>query len=655
MDLSHLLTMPEGWMPAAAGLWSRLCSPEFSWWLLARWSFQGLTLSLLVFASDFLFGALLLRCLSKFAKDYVPPMLRAAVSFALGSGLAGLFLFLAGFVHGIRFPAVVGITVAMGLAGAAGLFRLRALPWAFSFLRGLRPSRLGLVLALVFLPLFFLHLLDLMMPVLEFDSRLYHMSTARLYLDTGGVPYHGGIRFNAQPHLTSMIYLRHWILLGDEGLLKLVNLEFALILLLLVLYAAREVRAKHLGVPAALFLAASPVFCFVAKCEYADFMLSAFLGTGAALLFHSIRRRRTGWPLAAALLIGMAAASKAQGLVMAAALMAGLVAAGLAARRKLGWTLGSLLAIGGGVVLCGIPWWIRSWVYTGSPLYPFFLPGNPDTAALFRVSASYGVGRGFTDFLLLPWRMVAAAPFPFGDSFIFGVPGPLLVGLLLLVVLRRRRWPPEAVLLIAMAGLFTLFWFWTGQQMRYLSTLLPLVALLFVWALSSLRAGRRVAILLILFLGFFAARGALETSASCRLGFPPPIRYADRETLLASVFPYYRAARALNQAASPRIRTYLLFSEECRFHVRGVSYGDWFGDFTYTWLAQDVHSLEQLLAKLRRSGFQYIIVAHTRATEQRALFGDWFAMSGFAHPYTPIPGTVQVYSDDEFAVVRLVQ
>jgi hypothetical protein len=128
MDLSHLLTMPEEWMPTAAGLWSRVYSPEFSWWLLARWSFQGLALSLLVFASDFLFGALLLRCLSKFAKDYVPPMLRAAVSLALGSGLGGLFLFLAGFVHGIRFPVIVGFTVAMGLADAAGLVRLRALP-----------------------------------------------------------------------------------------------------------------------------------------------------------------------------------------------------------------------------------------------------------------------------------------------------------------------------------------------------------------------------------------------------------------------------------------------------------------------------------------------------------------------------------------------
>jgi hypothetical protein len=222
-------------------------------------------------------------------------------------------------------------------------------------------------------------------------------------------------------------------------------------------------------------------------------------------------------------------------------------------------------------------------------------------------------------------------------------------------VVRRRRWPPEAVLLIATAGLFTVFWFWTGQQMRYLSSLLPLVAPLFVWALASLGAGRRVAVLLVLVLGFFAARGALETSASCRLGFPPPIRHADREILLASVFPYYRAARALNRAAAPADRTYLLFSEECRFHVRGVSYGDWFGDLGYGWLARDIHGLDQLLARLRRSGFLYLLVAHSRAAGQHALFGDWFAMSGFAQPYTPVPDAVQVYSDDQFAVFRLVK
>ncbi len=642
-------------MEGAPALWSRVSAPDFSWWLLARWTFQALALSLLVFASDFLSGALLLRWLLKSPKDYVPPMLRAAASLALGGGIASLLVFLAGFFGGIRTPVVVGITVAAGLAGTVGLLRLGAFPWALSFLRGLRPGRLDLVLALLFLPLLVLHVFDLMMPVLEFDSRLYHMSTARLYLDTGGVPYHGGIRFNAQPHLASILYLRHWILLGDECLLKLVNLEFVLILLLLALYAAREMRAKHLSAAAALLPAASPVFCFVAKSEYADFMLAAFLGAGAALLFHTIRRRRNGWPWAAALLVGLAAASKTQGLVMAAALVAGLAVAGVVAKRGFLRTLKSSLAIAGGVALCGLPWWIRSWVHTGSPLYPFFLSGNADTAALFRISATYGLGRGIADLLLVPWRMVAAPPSAFGEEFLFGIPGLLLAGLLLLLILRHRRLPPEALLLLTTAVAFTFFWFWTGQQMRYLSALLPPAALLFVWALAALRVGRRVALLVTLAVACFAAKAGLETSPAFRFGFPPPVRYADREVLLATEFSYYRAVRALNQAAPPSARTYLLFSEDSRFHIRSASYGDWFGEFSYPWLGRDVRSLEDMLARLRRSGFDYLLVSHARAAKPAEQFGDWLSISGLAHPYTPVPGTERVYADDKFAVFRLVQ
>ena len=646
MDLSQLLTMPGDWPLTAADLWRQVHAPGFSWWLLARWSLQGLALSLPIFVSDFVFGALLLRVLVRASKDYLPPMLRAAASLALGSGSAGLFLFVAGFAHGIRFPVVLGMTVAMGICGAAGLFRLRALGWAFSFFRGPRPGRFGLALALVFLPLVALHVLDLLMPVVEADSCLYHMSTARLYLETGGVPYHGGIRFNAQPHLTSMIYLRHWILLGDECLLKLVNLEFALILLLLAMYGAREMRVRHLGIAAALFPAVSPVFCYVAKIEYADLMLAVFLGTAAALLVHSLRRRRDGLPLAAALLAGFAGASKVQGLVLAAALMAGLIAGCLAARRKPAWTLRALLAMAGGVVVCGLPWWIRSWVHTGSPLYPFFLPGSADTANLFRASATWGMGRGLADFLLLPWRMAVASPGPFGDPFVFGVPGLLLAGVLLLVALRRRRWPPESVLLATAGGLYTVFWFQTGQQTRYLSALLPLSAFLFLWALSALRAGPRVAFLLTLVLGFFAARASLLTSTSCRLGFPPPVRHADREILLASTFPYYYAVRELNRIASPGDRIYLLFCEGAGFRVRSVSYGDWFGDYSYPWVTENVSSAEQLLDKLHRSGFQYVMVEYKHAAR-------FFPKSPFARPFTPIPGGAQIFSDQNYAVVRL--
>jgi hypothetical protein len=176
--------------------------------------------------------------------------------------------------------------------------------------------------------------------------------------------------------------------------------------------------------------------------------------------------------------------------------------------------------------------------------------------------------------------------------------------------------------------------------------LLPLSAFLFLWALSALRAGPRVAFLLTLVLGFFAARASLLTSTSCRLGFPPPVRHADREILLASTFPYYYAVRELNRIASPGDRIYLLFCEGAGFRVRSVSYGDWFGDYSYPWVTENVSSAEQLLDKLHRSGFQYVMVEYKHAAR-------FFPKSPFARPFTPIPGGAQIFSDQNYAVVRL--
>ena len=171
-------------------------------------------------------------------------------------------------------------------------------------------------MALLMLPVIAIQAMDLMMPVLEFDSAMYHMSAAKLYRETGSLPYHDGIRFNAQPQLPVLLYLRQWFLLGDDCLLKLANVELSLILLLTLLAAARELAWRDSWVLGALFVAASPVMCWVTKIEYADLALTAYFGLGSILLYRQLRLRRfrLAWPTGLAL--GFAGACKYQGLVL---------------------------------------------------------------------------------------------------------------------------------------------------------------------------------------------------------------------------------------------------------------------------------------------------------------------------------------------------
>ena len=106
---------------------------------------------------------------------------------------------------------------------------------------------MSLALLLLFAPLLTLQELDLQMPVLEGDSMLYHMASARWYGEHHALTYHPGIRFNAQPQQTVMLYLRHWLITGEETQLKLINWEYLAILFCTLLGGVRLLGARRLA------------------------------------------------------------------------------------------------------------------------------------------------------------------------------------------------------------------------------------------------------------------------------------------------------------------------------------------------------------------------------------------------------------------------
>jgi len=160
----------------------------------------------------------------------------------------------------------------------------------------------------------------------------------------------------------------------------------------------------------------------------------------------------------------------------------------------------SALAIGG-------IWYIRNWMWTGNPVFPFAYEifggkgWTKEMASAYTISQlEYGYGRSALDALWLPWR-VAMAPlngrqpfWPFsqnmipfgggGTSGLFEVNvlemalssfvGPLLLAFGLPLIFMRRK-PVVLGLALWMFLLFAIFWFATGQYLRYA---LPAFALL---------------------------------------------------------------------------------------------------------------------------------------------------------------------------------
>ena len=645
--------LPDWWIINARALWPWVHSPLVDGWLLARWLAQSLLFSSLVFLADLLAGSAMLRFLGR----SLPPALRAATALALGSGLGGFVIFWFGMAGRLASYTPLAVTAALGVAAAALIHRRCEWRWTFCFVRTLVIPRqhwpVVIVLAILFAFPFLMHLMDLVMPVTEFDSTLYHMQAAKHYRVTQSLAYHGGIRYNAHPQLSVLLFLRHWAILGDDALAKLQNLEFALMILLVVIYVARELRWKAGWISGVLFMAASPSLTWISKVEYGDLALCAYVAVTGAILFHHLRRR-ADLIVPAGLVLGCAASTKLQGHVVAACVGFGFVAASVLRRDRLVVITRAVIVLGIAITLCCGGWWLRSWTATGSPAYPFFVNHHPDVAAMFRNDSAYGLGRDWRAFLLIPWHMLVGPPEAFADAFIFGVPGLILLAAAAAAGLRfRRPPPPEILFLAATIAVYLAFWFSTSQVMRYLASVLPLAAMLFLWFLIRAGASRRLPLWAALPLAVFALHATILTSTEFRRGILPAVTHAQRQQALAAVLPYYQVVRELNRRAAPTDKTYLLFCEEAKYYTRTRTWGDWYGEQSYAWIAGDTRSAADIVSRLRAAGFRWILVARDRARQGAFLFSWEFAKSPFADPAAEFPGVRTVYSDRYFAVFEL--
>jgi hypothetical protein len=629
---------PDWWLPNYQTLLGQIDDPSFSLLLLSRYALQALLTSAPIFLADYLLGLGLLAVL----RLRLIGVLRHSAALGLGMGVAATGIFLFGSFGRLTFRGLILFTLVQGLIG---LWLCRA------EIRGVfRPRWHHLWL----LPLFLAILPDLMLPVLEYDSTMYHMASAAHYKRHERIVYHGGIRFNAQPHLPVMLYLRQWWITNDANLIKLVNLEYLLMLLGTLAWHARHYRIRW-GLLALIgFVFGSPVFNSILRIEYADLALTAWLAAGASVALAA--RSRAGL-LAAGLLLGFCAASKLQGLVAAACIIAADAAVTMMRQRNFGAVFRRVCFLTLPVVAVCAGWWVRSTYHTGSPVAPF-LTDSPDVKALFAVNARYGTGKDWLTFLLMPWNMIHVPPPVYADLFRFG-PSMLIllvIGLLAIGLAWRNAIDRRSAVLLLGCSFFTVFWFRSGQVMRYEACLLPLLGVLFLSALARLNwRGRGAALLLLPLL--------LSTFALCsnviRYGVPPPVTWPANQLVLGAVLPYYRATQTLAKVLRPGELVYTWFCDDLRFYAPGKSYGDWFGEYTYTWLG-NVHggtklrTPREMAARLKQHGFRYVMIDRERARTGGSIYGGNFLSTGIVKPFEPVPGYECVYEDGKYAVFRLL-
>jgi hypothetical protein len=342
------------------------------------------------------------------------------------------------------------------------------------------------------------------------------------------------------------------------------------------------------------------------------------------------------------LLAGFEAGSKLTGAETGISLGVFLVIALLATRRlQRRWR--SLVAFGGPALLVASPWYLKSWLTTGNPIWPFlpqiFPSRNWDLYGdLLHTTwlRSPGTGTSLGSLLLVPWHLSV------GNNFGASV-GPLIFAFVP-IGLTCRSLRGLSGYLTSLGVVATLAWFFETQQTRFLSS--ALLAYAFVAAIGMVRlleAAPRF--------GRFVAAGALATwlilqfplvtdRVAVEASLPYIVGRMDRSEFLGqrvNVLPVIEYANA----NLPRDASVLfLIYEDRGFYL----------DRPYFWanpVSQRIIRFEQIstATELSRAitdrGFTYAIVNPTT---------DWPEAPGGTHVHQLVAAYIAQYLEPVYAV-----
>jgi len=438
-----------------------------------------LVLAMLFWSTGYLLGALV-------RKVEVPALGTFLVHTTTGL-IAWIYLLFLLASIGLFRAAVVLPTAATVLAVAAGWVALRMEshpPWVE--LRGhwraeaswravARALSTGLLPGVLLLAIYFIDL----SPDIGWDDNVYHLTLPKLYLLEGGfrrVPF--SVYSNWPLNVELLFGLA---MMGQDYVLaKLVHAFFLLLIVLAVFRICRQQASRGVSVLATLLVLANPVLLFEAERAYIDIAFAFFFLVAVACAIEYLRSAARPALALSGLCCGALAGTKLSGL-------AGLpcVLAVLLAQRPVRIGKQGLLSIALLLVLptfaLAVPWYLKSYLYTGNPVYPLLFRvfgGAEWSARLGQEFAAWqqsiGMGRSLYDYFALPVRIVADGARGYahfdgqiGSFWLIAVPVSMSIACF------ERSMRPY----LLCSGVYFVLWALSSQQSRFLIAVLPLLAI----------------------------------------------------------------------------------------------------------------------------------------------------------------------------------
>lgn len=333
---------------------------------------------------------------------------RTLVGTILGLGFLQYPIYGLGMASSLTPRAVWIVLALLSLAALPDALALaRSAKQAMAAARGWRPPRFLLFGTLALSVPLLAALLGALTPPTDADGIFYHLTAPKRWLQFGDLRYLPTLVHTNSLMGTQMLYTLAMAVWSDTAA-KLIHFAFGVLTLIAVFALGRRLRNAEVGFAAAavwmigLYLVPTLDAARLFSYAYVDLALSA-QSTGAILAWLLFSRSgERGWGVAAALCAGFALTTKLPGVFLGAALT-GVVLVDLL-RKKQPATQALLTSAGFGVLalLPALPWFLRSWLQTGSPVYlmlPSVFPTrdwSPEAGAAFGDYFKYYVwGTGY--------------------------------------------------------------------------------------------------------------------------------------------------------------------------------------------------------------------------------------------------------------------
>ncbi len=598
-------------------------------------SLYGMGTSFLIFIAWLGLGTVVDRFIDAPKEDQASGILYVVRSTALGAAVWSIVWFILG-IEQLFNPIAAIVCFCVGL--------FLALFGVFSqvFVERRLPKAPSGIFVLVALPLL-IAIFSALAPPIAKDALLYHFAVAKAFIAQNSSAF---IEGNIASYLamgTEMHYLWAMLLGGlfspraAEAAAGATTFLFFPVLLMAIYGWAREIEVSRTwSLIATAMVACIPTAYHVASSGYIDISLALYVTLAAYGLTRWWKESAWGWVILIGIFLGAALSVKLTTVFVFAAFALIILLRAREVKNPAAIAPGSdtcvaaspgrIVASGfAALLLAGIiasPWYIRTWVATSSPVFPFYMsiwPGKAngwdiERSNLFQAMNSQygGIDTNKLNYLTAPVRMsIASQPEQVANyDGVLGV--AFLIGLPLLVwALWKFDLAVEIKIMLGIAGVMYLFWLFSSEQLRYILPIAPLLAIAI--AASAEKIGNGVG---------KVARCALLTASVCGLLTTfawfcqkSPLRVAlggeTRDQYLTRNLDYYSYYQSINTETPADAKVWLINMRRDTYNIERPIFSDYlFEDWTLRKMLWESSSAQEMRSKTVAMGIKYVLTRH---------------------------------------------